>query len=131
MSRSEVATEMRPPFNDDRGQILNILDEQIGSVSRIESRAGAVRADHYHKTDWHYCLLESGEVNYFHRPVGSLALPEHFTFGVGELFYTPPMFEHTMVFTKDSVMWCFAKNPRFSANYEADTVRIPTLAPHQ
>ena len=119
---------MRAPFDDARGQILNVLDEPIGSVSRIVSQAGAVRANHFHRTDSHYCILESGEVEYFHRPAGSSAPPEHFTFGVGELFYTPPMFEHTMVFTKDSIMWCFAKNARFSANYEADTVRVQSLA---
>lgn len=129
MNHNPVLTDVRPAFEDARGQILNLLDEPIGSVSRIASRAGAVRANHFHKTDSHYCFLEAGEVEYYHRPVGSTEEPEHYTFAVGQLFYTPPMYEHTMVFTKDSVLWCFAKNPRFSADYEADTVRVPTLAP--
>lgn len=130
MSEVQVLTPVRPPFVDSRGEILNLLDEPIGSVSRIVSSTGAVRANHYHKTDAHHCYLESGEVQYFHRPVGSSAAPDHFTFGPNELFYTPPMYEHTMVFSKDSVMWCLAKNPRDSAHYEADTVRVPSLAPN-
>lgn len=126
---SQVLIAVRPPFRDDRGEILNVLDLPIGSVSRLVSAAGAVRANHYHKTDSHYCYLESGEVEYYHRPVGSTETAEHFTFGAGQLFYTPPLYEHTMVFSRDSVMWCFAKNPRFSADYEADTVRVASLTP--
>ena len=126
---TKAIVEIRTPFTDERGEIQNVLDLPIGSVSRIVSKAGSVRASHFHKSDSHYCYLESGAVDYYHRPVGNTEKSEHYAFGVGELFYTPPMFEHTMVFSVDSVMWCFAANPRFSANYEADTVRVPSLAP--
>jgi dTDP-4-dehydrorhamnose 3,5-epimerase-like enzyme len=118
-----------PSYTDARGEILNILDLPIGSVSVITSTPGAVRANHYHKTDWHYCYMEKGAVDYYHRPVGSTETPEHFHIKQGGLFYTPPMFDHAMRFTEDSVMWCFARNPRTSADYEADTVRIPSIIP--
>jgi dTDP-4-dehydrorhamnose 3,5-epimerase-like enzyme len=117
-------------YVDARGQILNILDLPIGSVSVITSAPGAVRANHYHKTDWHYCYIEKGAVDYFHRPVGSEDEPEFFRIAKGGLFYTPPMFDHAMRFTEESVMWCFARNPRTSADYEADTVRIPSIIPN-
>src|SRR5690349_21308388 len=102
MADNNVVIDMRSPFRDERGEILNLLDEPIGSVSRIESHAGSVRANHYHKTDHHYCFLQTGEVEYYHRPVGSHDDPVHHTIRPGQLFFTPHMYEHTMVFTKDS-----------------------------
>ena len=119
---------VRPPFTDERGEILNLLDAPFTSAAVITSVKGAVRANHYHKTDYHYCWLQRGRMLYAHRPAGSTAPPEQWTIEAGQLFYTPPMYEHVMVFLEDSVMLAFARNSREMANYEADTVRIPPLS---
>lgn len=115
------------PFNDDRGTIQNLVDLALGSASVIVSKKGAVRANHYHKTDFHYCWLQSGKMIYGHRPVGSTELPRQWTIRPGQLFYSPPMHEHVMVFLEDSVLFVVARNSRTSENYEADTVRIPPM----
>ncbi len=112
------------PFNDDRGTIQNLVDLQLGSASVIVSKPGAVRANHYHKTDFHYCWLQLGKLVYGHRPVGSKEPPQQWTIKPGQLFYSPPMHEHVMVFLEDSVLFVVARNSRTSENYEADTVRI-------
>jgi hypothetical protein len=122
-----IVSQPRAPFVDARGEILNLLDLPIGSVAMIRSVAGAVRANHYHKTDFHYCWLQRGGLVYAHRPVGSTAPPQQWVIRPGQLFYTPPMYEHVMRFTEESVMFAFAKNNREMANYEADTVRIAPL----
>ena len=119
---------IRPPFVDERGAIHNLLDLPISSIAVITSVAGAVRGNHYHKTDDHYCWLQSGEMRYAHRPVGSREALEVWTIKAGQMFYTPPHYEHVMLFTAASVMFAFARHPRDMVNYEADTVRIPTLA---
>jgi dTDP-4-dehydrorhamnose 3,5-epimerase-like enzyme len=122
----KIVTVPRTPFVDDRGEILNLVDVALGSVSIITSFKGSIRANHYHKTDFHYCWLQSGSLDYYHRPVGSEEL-EKFQIRPGEIFYTPPMYEHVMHFTSDSVFLCFAKNNREMENYEEDTVRISPL----
>ena len=129
LNESHVLIPLREPFVDQRGEIHNLLDVPLTSVAMITSVKGAVRANHYHKTDSHYCWLQRGRLIYYHRPVGEKVAPQRWVVTPGQLFYTPPMYEHAMVFTADSIMFAFARNNRDMANYEADTVRIPTLVP--
>ena len=127
--RESHLSDIRPPFVDQRGEILNLLDLPIGSVSLITSVKGAVRANHYHKTDWHYCWMQKGSMDYYYRPIGATTPAKYIRVEEGRMVYTPSMEEHAMVFTSDAVMWCFAGNPRTSKDYESDTVRVPSLVP--
>ena len=125
----DVVIPIRPPFIDDRGEILNLVDAPFTSAARIISVKGAVRGNHYHKTDYHYCWVQTGQLVYMHRSAGSTAPPERWTIKAGQMFYTPPMYEHAMHFTEATVWFVFAKNSREMANYEADTIRIPPMGP--
>jgi oxalate decarboxylase/phosphoglucose isomerase-like protein (cupin superfamily) len=128
MSESHLS-DIRPPFLDARGEILNLLDLPLGSVSLITSKEAAVRANHYHKTDWHYCWMQKGSMDYYYRAVGSQDPAKFIRVEEGKMVYTPSMEEHAMVFTADAIMWCFAGNPRTSHDYESDTVRVPSIVP--
>ncbi|HEX9780128.1 MAG TPA: hypothetical protein VGB20_02840 [bacterium] len=120
----EPLVPLRPPFVDERGEILNLIEAVFASAVVIRSVAGAVRAQHYHKTDYHYCWLQEGEMHYFQRPVGETGPAQRWRISAGQVFFTPPMHEHAMVFTKDSVMLVFARNSRQMERYEEDTVRV-------
>jgi hypothetical protein len=128
MRESHLA-DFGPPFVDQRGEILNLLDLPMGSVSMITSVKGAVRANHYHKTDWHYCWMQKGAMDYYYRPIGAKTAAKYIRVEEGKMVYTPSMEEHAMVFTSDAVMWCFAGNPRTSKDYESDTVRVDSIVP--
>jgi quercetin dioxygenase-like cupin family protein len=93
----------------------------------ISSKKGSVRANHYHQTDWHYCYVLSGRIEYHHRPLGSKAKPEKAVFKAGEMFFTPPMVEHAMVFPEDSMFLTFGRNSRAQEVYEADVIRVESL----
>jgi len=123
----EVIVPLRTPFFDARGEIQNLLDGHFGSALVIISVKGAIRANHYHKTDYHYCWLQSGSMIYAHRPVGDTNPPKAWVISPGQMFCTPPMYEHVMYFTEDSTLFVFARNNREMENYEEDTVRIPPL----
>lgn len=123
----DVMVPLREPFVDARGEIHNLLDLPVSSVARITCVKGAVRANHYHKTDFHYCWLERGRLIYAHRPVGDVQPPQQWVITPGQLFYTPALYEHVMIFTEESVFFAFARNNREMANYEADTIRITPL----
>lgn len=116
-------------FIDDRGSISNVLLAQIGSIARIHSVAGAVRANHLHRTDWHYALVEDGQVLYFERPLHGTHIPEPQVFGPGQMFFTPPMMEHAMLFSEASVIYTFAKNRRDHDGHESDVVRVDFITP--
>jgi len=114
-------------FEDGRGQIIPILDTTMKSALLINSVRGAVRANHYHKTDWHYCYFTKGRAEYIYRPVGSRITPHVTRVEAGQMIFTPPMMEHAVVFTEESSMLTLSRNPRGQTLYEADIVRIEPL----
>jgi quercetin dioxygenase-like cupin family protein len=95
----------------------------------ITSARGTVRANHYHKTDWHYCYFLSGKLEYLRRPVGSDAAPERIIVDAGQLLFTPPMVEHALVFLENTVFLTLSRNLRDQENYERDLVRTVLVDP--
>jgi oxalate decarboxylase/phosphoglucose isomerase-like protein (cupin superfamily) len=123
----DVMVPLRAPFVDARGEIRNLIDAAFTSAAVITSVKGAIRGNHYHSTDYHYCWLQSGSMIYLHRRAGEARPPQRWIIEPGQMFYTPPKYEHAMHFTKDSVLFVFARNNREMAHYEADTVRVSPL----
>lgn len=113
------------PFVNENGTIQNLLLKQCKSVTSIISKRGAVRANHYHRTDWHYTYVVSGRVLYFERAVGQTTILPPKEFGAGDMYFTPPNLEHSMLFLEESVVLTFAKNVRTHEEHEADLVRVP------
>ena len=124
---AEVIVPLEAPFTDPRGEILPLVDATMESCVLIRSKKGTVRANHYHRTDWHYCYVLSGSIDYYHRPQGSAAVPAHVRIATGQMFFTPPMVEHAMVFPEDTVFLTFGRNSRVQEVYEADVVRVESL----
>lgn len=116
--------ELETPFIDERGAIYPIVDEKMESCVIITSKKGTVRANHYHKTDWHYCHVLSGEIEYHWRETGSEQPPHKIVIREGQCFFTPPMVDHAMVFSQDTTFLTLGRNPRDQKSYEADVERI-------
>ena len=85
-------------FEDKRGYLLKILDKGFSSSIEIFSKKGTIRANHYHKKDWHYCYVLKGKIAYYHRRHGIKTKPKKIIINEGELFFTPPMVDHAMKF---------------------------------
>ncbi len=126
---TEVVVELEPPFVDERGAIQPLVDRKMLSAVLITSEPGTVRANHYHRTDWHYCYVLEGSVEYFHRPHGSDGEPGRVVVPAGAMFFTPPMVEHAMRFHERTVFLALSRNRRDQASYEADVVRVQLLQP--
>lgn len=120
----QVAVPLDEPFVNENGTIQNLLLERFTSAAIITSVRGAVRANHYHKTDWHYSYVVSGAVRYFWRPVGSKQRASEQLFVAGTMFFTPPMVEHAMFFPEQTAFITFAKNIRDHEHHESDVVRV-------
>lgn len=118
------AVPLDEPFTDGRGTIQNLVLKPINSVAVIESKAGSIRSNHYHKTDWHYIYVLSGRILYFERDVGSKDIPSPVEFSTGGMFFTPPMKEHGVAFLEDTVLVTAAKNVRSHESHEEDLVRV-------
>lgn len=123
-----VIVPLSKPFIDDRGEIQPLVDVDIKSCVLISSKKGTVRANHYHKTDFHYCYVLEGSIEYYHRPVGSEEAHME-VIKKGQMFFTPPLVEHAMVFPEDSVFLAFGRNSRQQESYEGDLVRVQFIDP--
>ena len=66
----EVIVPLEKAFADVRGEIQPLVDLPMESCVLISSKKGAVRANHYHRTDWHFCYVLSGSIEYSERPHG-------------------------------------------------------------
>jgi hypothetical protein len=123
----QTVFDMPAMYADARGDMVPIVDAAMKSCVLIRSATGAVRANHYHRTDWHYCYLLDGACEYIYRPVGSSETPTVVRAVGGQCVFTPPMLEHAMVFTKPTSMLTLGRNFRTQEVYEADIVRIDPL----
>lgn len=124
--------------DDDRGVIEQLDNTNEGnSVLRITSKAGTVRANHYHQKDHHVCYLISGKIRYVERPVNedgsvdeSAPLTEY-TVTPGQLFYTAPMVAHAMEFVEDSEFLAITPRSGDASEYENDVIRVTLIEPEE
>jgi oxalate decarboxylase/phosphoglucose isomerase-like protein (cupin superfamily) len=118
---------MDKAFKDARGAIQPLVSGGFESAQLITCKKGAVRANHYHKADWHYCYMVYGSMRYYTRPTGSAEEPSWVLVTAGQTVYTPPMEDHAMEFLEDSAFVNFAGRPRDQGDYEDDLVRIQLI----
>lgn len=120
---------LEQPFTDARGTIQPLVEKEMKSAMLIISKKGSVRANHYHKTDWHYCYVLSGSCEHFQRPAGSKAEPEKTIAKAGDMVFTPPLVEHADRFLEDTVLLVLSRNSRDQNAYENDVVRVELIKP--
>jgi dTDP-4-dehydrorhamnose 3,5-epimerase-like enzyme len=125
----DVVISLDVEYEDERGSIIPLADIPMKSCVLITSKKNTVRANHYHKTDWHFCYVMEGSIDYFHRPCGDLKEPELVKIKKGQLFFTPPMVEHAMVFTEDTTFLTLGRNSREQKVYEEDIERVILINP--
>ena len=117
-----------PEFVDERGGIARVVDQDkfpIRAILRITSKAGSIRANHYHKNDYHYIYIESGKAEYSEKPADKpKAKVETVTIGSGDLVLSDPGVIHAVKFTEDTIFYAFTTEKREQDQYEDDTVRV-------
>ncbi len=130
--------------SDARGYIVNLREGPCAGVAIIESVAGSIRSNHWHREDSHLLYLVSGAMLYFEHPVREdpgTKIPDPCGFGgisyepqvirPGEMVFTGPRMEHATVFPIDSTMISISPRPRDHESHEADLVRTELLSEEQ
>jgi uncharacterized RmlC-like cupin family protein len=117
--------QLEEGFTDSRGKILPIVHD-FANVQMIWSKKGALRANHYHKTDTHTCYLVTGSIDYYWRNHGEEKIYKE-QLVAGDLFKTGPLIDHEMVFTDDSIMVVVSEHKRDATTYDEDIVKITPL----
>ena len=121
--------KLEKPFVDLRGSIQPLVDSIMKSAVMIHSKAGSLRANHYHKTDWHYCYVISGKIKYYHKELNSDKAPELLVVEKGNMVFTPPLVEHCMKFQEDTLFLTLSRNPQDQETYELDVIRTNLIDP--
>ena len=111
-------------YKDTRGIIQPLCDLNMKSASLIVSQPNSWRANHYHKTDWHFIYVLRGQFEYFFRKTNSKEEIKKKIVKRGELLFTGPLIDHAMIYTEETEIIVLSKNPRDQKTYEEDTVRI-------
>tara|TARA_B100000242_G_scaffold292181_1_gene267023 strand:- start:532 stop:969 length:438 start_codon:yes stop_codon:yes gene_type:complete len=109
--------------NDERGQILSIVDFPVKNVSIIESKAKTFRSNHYHHIDFHFMYLLEGEIDYFFKSLGSNQI-NYLKIKEKETIFTPANEIHCCYFPVFTSMVVSSGFPRDKETYEKDTERV-------
>ncbi len=106
-------------YVDKRGKIHNYeLTEPINLIGYIESKAGTVRANHYHPIQEQKCLLIKGQyISVFKDLSVNNAPLQTQIINEGDLSVIKPNVAHTMVFTEDSIFLNLVRGEREHDNY--------------
>ena len=112
-------------FVDQRGSIVNILPSEvhIASVLYITGNAGAVRGNHYHLEDEHYCYIVEGSVQYGW--IDEHGEKQYALLESGDIVYTPARERHQFIFLTAGAFVAMATKAREQEHYEEDTIREP------
>jgi quercetin dioxygenase-like cupin family protein len=110
-------------FEDERGAIADVLQsEPIEHVSVIESNAGAVRGNHFHRETYQWVYVLSGALGYAVEVPGGQV--KRGVVRAGDLLLTEPMEAHAMEALEPSSMLVLTRGPRGGESYESDTYRL-------
>ena len=111
-------------FTDGRGTIMNIADGSLGDVAFITSLSGSIRANHFHKQDWHLTFLITGGMNYEWQDTNLEKQKKNTNVTEGQLIFTPPNTPHKMTFTQNSTFIAISRMNRSHEEYSADTIAL-------
>jgi dTDP-4-dehydrorhamnose 3,5-epimerase-like enzyme len=124
-------TKIEAATADQRGSISDILySDVIHHVAIIESKAGSLRGNHYHKETTQYIYMNRGYLRYWFSDLGghnvqSILVEE------GSLVETPPNEVHALECPVDSTFTVFSRGIRGGQDYESDTYRDYTILTYE
>ena len=95
----------------------------------IDTKAGSIRGNHYHKQTTQHILVTKGSLEYWYRdgasngPADCVHLKEY------DLVSTPPGEVHALRMTEENQFIVFSEGLRGGMDYEEDTFRTESIIP--
>lgn len=121
--KHKLIKNLKSDLKDLRGSILSLANTNCKNISLIISNKNTIRANHYHKTDWHFIYVLEGQFNYYYKEINSTKRYK-LSIKKGDLLFTPAKLIHATHHTKKTSMIVISKNLRDKKNYEKDLVRV-------
>lgn len=112
---------MASTFEDHRGKIEDLIVTPLDAVTRIFSKDGAVRGNHFHAETIQWTYVLSGQLLIVTEKDGVRA---RHIYKPGELACEEPGVPHAWLAIGDTEVLVFTKGPRSGDAYESDTTRL-------
>ena len=120
-----VTIENRVPvFEDERGKIFDLFENQVHHVGLITFSAGAVRAKHYHKQSIQYSYVLEGVVELIVCPKDEPSKRETFEMPEGTAVSIQPGIVHAYRAKTSAAILDLTTLSRADNGYEDDVVRV-------
>tara|TARA_B100001057_G_C22651969_1_gene872425 strand:- start:549 stop:953 length:405 start_codon:yes stop_codon:yes gene_type:complete len=114
---------------DSRGRIVDIFyNQNINHVAVIDSKANAVRGNHYHKLTTQHILITKGSLTYWYKKFDSSNIADCLELNEGDIVSTPPMEIHALKIGENGNQFIvFSSGLRGGKDYEQDTFRVSNI----
>lgn len=112
-------------YEDSRGVIQDIFTGRLDAVTRIWSRAGAIRGNHVHQRTEQWTYILDGTMTFAWTEDDGVHTRQE---GPGAVIYEPAGIPHAWRADTDSLVLVLTRGPRSGPEYESDTQRLPENA---
>lgn len=131
--RQEYIVKSSNPFVDARGRIDNYdMIFPVNMANIITSKAGSIRANHYHPEQLQQCLLVSGRYVSVYKDLAHPDFPVRSqVICAGDLSVMPPMVAHTMIFIEDSIFLNLVPGNRDHDKFGEHTIPFTLVKPEE
>lgn len=125
MKKSTVVKNvvLKPVFTDKRGDIFDLVEENVGHTGMVTFTRGAVRARHYHLRSTQYSYVIEGTLKLAVSDIDGKHKKEYLL-KPGTLSTIPPMVVHTYTALSKARMLDLTTLSRKARGYEKDTRRV-------
>ena len=115
--------KLRPVFRDNRGDIFDIVEDNVGHVGMVTFNEGVTRGQHWHKHSTQYSYVLDGKIKLI---VSDLQKrwKKVLMLGPGSLTCIPPKTIHTYSAITPAKMLDITTVSRSKNGYEKDTYRV-------
>ena len=118
---------LKPLHIDERGEIWDLLNEEINHVGFLTSKKGSIRGNHYFKTSKRYAYVWDGKYELALAHSDNPEKVEKIMIKKGDLIEIPPKIIHTFKAIEDSVLIGMDTKSRAGKGYEEEMVRVNML----
>jgi dTDP-4-dehydrorhamnose 3,5-epimerase-like enzyme len=125
-----IKKRIEPVHVDNRGYIADVFyKHSIDHVAVIDTVAGSIRGNHYHKLSTQHMLITKGSLEYWYKGVDESKTAECVLLREYDFVSTPPGEVHALRMLEDNQFIVFTEGLRGGVDYEQDTYRTDSIIP--
>ena len=119
-----LVKKIKPVYMDERGPIMDILNEKLNHVGIIITEKDAIRGNHYHKLSIQYTYVLSGKFEVLIAKSDSSENVKKIILEAGEIIIIPPGIIHRFRALERATIIDMISESRVGNAFEEDVVRV-------